>query len=391
MSYLITPADLAAFQRCRRQWDFGASGRQNLEPVEPAPGPDLGRAVREALDIYYFPGMWDWQRQITLPLVLQGFERALTTQREHAAAGASEAAWPQLLDTGRRLLGRYFDWAPGVDWFSPVLVEPEYDVALLDPVRPEFALLTPGGETIRYRGQLGLLAVDASDAYWIVSHRLVEGDWSPAGELAADEETVAACWAWEQFYLGMAITGTIYNEVRPSALEQPGARSQRSGARSRWRRSRWLPSGRRDQPRQVRQHEPSGGGRSIPQHRRMYAVAKEPANVERIEQQTTPQFRRTWVRRSPAEVAEAGRRLAEAAIQMTAAGAGVAPSPSPAICPGCAYLAPCQVMMDGRDPAPLLRAGYRERAPGKLAEGRLGGGAWSLGRGAAPPKWGGTL
>jgi hypothetical protein len=387
MTYLITPADRAAFQRCPRQWDFGASGRQNLETLNPPRAPDLGRALREALDIYYFPGMWDWPRPITLPLVRQGFERALATQREQAPDAGGDAVWQPVLETGQRLLERYVDWAPGVDRFSPVQVGAEYDVTLLDPAHPGRALLTPGGQAIRYRGRIGMLAVDANDAYWILTHRLVEGDWPPAGELAADEEGVAACWAWEQFYLGMAIAGTIYNEVRADVPDQPGvpARPRRDTGRGRWR-----PSRRRDRPQRVSQHEPSGGGRSIPQHRRMYAVAREPDEFERIEQQSSAQFRRTWVRRDPAEVAEAGRGLAEAAAQMTAAKAGVEPSPSPAICPSCAYLAPCQAMMAGRAVAPLLRSGYRERATEKLDEGRLGGAAWSTGRGAAPLRFRGT-
>ena len=388
MPHLITPADRTAFQRCHRQWDFGASGRRNLEPVDPPRAPDLGRALREALDIYYFPGMWDWQRQVTLPLVRQGFQRALAGQRERACGAGGDETWQPPLEAGQRLLERYFGWAPGVDRFSPVQVEAEYDVTLLDPAHPGRGLLTPGGEAIRYRGRIGMLAVDANDAYWIVTHRLVGGDWPPTGELAADEEGVAACWAWEQFYLGMAITGTIYNEVRAEVPGQPDAPAgphRPAGARAGL--GRWWPSRRRGRPRRVGQHEPSGGGRSIPQHRRMYAVAREPDEFERIEQQATPQFRRTWVRRSPAEVTEAGRLLAEAAARMTAAGADADPAPSPAICPFCAYLAPCQAMMADRDAGPLLRTGYRERAIEKLDEGRLGGGAWSTGRGAAPPRF----
>jgi hypothetical protein len=389
MPYLITPVDLAAFQRCHRQWDLGASARQNLEPLLPAQGhprvPALGAALREALDIYYFPGMWDWQRQITLPLVRQGFERAVTAltvrgAQDQACGQMEDGAWEASVQAGRHLLEQYFSWAPGVDRFSPVLVEAEYDVSLLDPADPERALLTPDGEPVRYRGQIGMLAVDANDAYWIVQHRLVDGEWPSASELAGDEEAVAACWAWEQFYLGMAITGTICNEMRPGALEQAGPR--RSGVSGRW----W-PSRRKKPAGRVRQHEPSGGGRSIPQHRRMYAVAKAPDRAERIEQQVTPGFRRTWIRRTPAEVAEAGRKLAEKAAQMTAAGVGTDPTPSPASCPSCPYLAPCQAMMAGRDPTPLLRSRYRERPPQPLAEGRLGGGAWGLGRGAAPPKF----
>ena len=44
--------------------------------------------MRDALAVYYFPGMWDWDRDVRLPLVAQELERALTRQRERADAEA---------------------------------------------------------------------------------------------------------------------------------------------------------------------------------------------------------------------------------------------------------------------------------------------------------------
>jgi len=89
MAYRFTPADRGAFKRCRRQWDLGARERQNWEPARPAAVPDLDLAVRDALAVYYFPGMWDWQRSVVLPLVLQGFARSMGCQ---PGAGAGELA-----------------------------------------------------------------------------------------------------------------------------------------------------------------------------------------------------------------------------------------------------------------------------------------------------------
>ncbi|HEY3952497.1 MAG TPA: hypothetical protein VGM53_03920 [Streptosporangiaceae bacterium] len=405
MSYLVTSADRDAFARCGRQWDLSAQGRRNLVPLAPpgAGGPDLGRAVREALDIYYFPGMWDWPRQITLPLVRQGLDRALAGQRDQHPDAAVEQAWPHQLAAGRDLLERYFAWAPAVDRFSPVQVGPEYDVMVLDPDHPGHGLLTPAGQPVRYRGRIGMLAVDASDAYWIVRHRVVDGDWPPTGTLLADEEMATACWAWEQFYPGMAITGTIDNELRigPELLTgseppaEPTAPRRRSGLRHRLGRRRGGQNGADQRggpggdPDPVRQHEPSGGGRSIPQHRRLYAVAREPDRPDRIGQHTTERFRRTWIRRSPDEIAEAGRALAAAAAAMTAAGGSTRPNPSSVLCPPCAYLAPCQAMRAGRDQeaASLLAAAYTEREPEAPAEGRIGATTWGMGRGAAPPRF----
>jgi hypothetical protein len=143
------------------------------------------------------------------------------------------AQWREQRDEGRALLTRYFEWAPTVDRFAPVLVETDFEVNVFDPARPGTGLLTAAGEPIRYSGRIDMMAVDQDDAYWIVRHRVVDKDWLPTEQLVADEETLTACWAWRRLRTRVA-----------AALSA------------------------------VRQHEPSGG-RSIPQHRRMYARARE--------------------------------------------------------------------------------------------------------------------
>jgi hypothetical protein len=390
MPVVVTAADRASFRRCRRQWDFGAGMRQDLEPVRRPAVPDLDRAVRDALAVYYFPGMWDWDRGVRLPLVGQELERALTRQRRPADADSNadaDAAWQEALAEGKALLARYVDWAPGSDRFAPVLVETDFEVNVLDPAQPDAALVSGNGEPIRYRGRIDMMAVDEHDAYWIVRHRVVGADWPPTDQLSADEESLAACWAWEEFYLGMAVTGTIYNELRlPSgpASERTAPPPQTRPRRPwRWRRSRTAAVGRP----QVRQHEPSGGGRSIPQHRRMYAQAREPGQAEPIEQLTEDGFRRTWLRRTPADVAAAGRRLGQDVTEMVRPDLALYPEPSDQNCPPCPYLDPCLALRNGRDADPILRTAYRERPPEPPEEGRLGGRAWSMGRGAAPPKF----
>jgi hypothetical protein len=383
MPVVVTAADRASFARCRRQWDFGAAIRRDLEPLRPPAVPDLDRAVRDALAVYYFPGMWDWDRGVRLPLVVQELERALARQRRHGEHQAE--GWQEALDEGKALLDRYFAWAPGVDRFAPVLVETDFEVDVLDPATPDTALVTTAGDLIRYGGRIDMMAVDARDAYWIVRHRVVDGDWPPTDRLVADEESLAACWAWEQFYIGMAITGTIYNELRrpsgPAAEPAPPQprQAKRTGRWLRWRAPSALPK--------VRQHEPSGGGRSIPQHRRMYVQAREPKRVEPLEQLETDGFRRTWLRRDPADVKQAGRRLGADVAEMTREDLDIYPEPSDDKCPSCPYLAPCRALMTGGDAEPILLTGYRKRPPEPPAEGRLGGRAWSLGRGAAPPKF----
>ena len=382
MPFVITETDRAAFRRCRRQWDFGARTRQNLERARQPAVPDLDRALRDALAVYYYPGMWDWDRGVRLPLVSQGFERAMARQREKCGEDADPRAWQNQLDAGLALLARYVEWAPALDRFAPVLTEPEYEVTVLDPARQTTGLVTASGEAVRYRGRIDLMAVDGQDAYWIVRHRLVDEDWAAIEELAADEDAITACWAWEQFYIGMAITGTIWNELRwPSPATPDPDRPRRTP----WR----LPRIRRRSGGQpaVRQHEPSGGGRSIPQHRRMYAQARQPRRAAPVEQHVSPEFRRTWLRHGPAEIAAAGRRLGTDVAEMTRDDLAVVPSPSDRHCRACPFKEPCQAMLAGQDAGRILSSQYRERPPDILEEGRLGGGAWSVGRGAAPPRF----
>jgi hypothetical protein len=381
--------------------------RQDLEPVHRPAVPDLDRAVRDALAVYYFPGMWDWDRGVRLPLVGQELERALERQRRRAdaAAGAGadasdDADWQEALDQGKALLARYLEWAPRADRFAPVLVETDFEVNVLDPVEPGTALVA-GSEPVRYTGRIDMMAVDEHDAYWIVRHRVVGADWPLTEQLTADQESLAACWAWEQFYLGMAIAGTVYNELRlPSgpasaavaAVAPVSGRPHR--VRWRWLRSRASRVSRASRASRaaaalpaVRQHEPSGGGRSIPQHRRMYAQARQPRRVEPIEQLTEDGFRRTWLRRGPADVAAAGRRLGADVAEMIRPGLAVYPEPSDQNCPPCPFLDPCLAMRQGQDVGPMLVTSYRTRPPESPEEGRLGGRAWGLGRGAAPPKF----
>ena len=215
MAYRFTPADRGAFKRCRRQWDLGARERQNWEPAEPT-AVDLERAVRDALAVYYFPGMWDWRRSVVLPLVLQGLARSLAGP---PAAGQKELA------AGQALLRRYFDWAPGVDRFSPVQVEAAFEVNLPDPAGQGRELVLADGRPVRYQGRVDLLAGDEHDRYWVVAHRLVDRFADP-DELLLDEELVAACWAIERFYPGMRVAGTVHNELRLDPTGGPAAPGQ---------------------------------------------------------------------------------------------------------------------------------------------------------------------
>lgn len=351
MAYRIRASDRTAFKRCRRAWDLGSRNRQNFEPSPAQGSVDLEQALRAALAVYYFPGMWEWNRAIVQPLVHQALEQSVHGQWE----GESDHTAQEVLDRGHALLDAYAAWAPTVDHFTPVRIETDFEVTIPDPASQGDGLLTPDGEPIHYTDRVDLLVIDENDAYWAVQHRLVPGHWADDDALQLDERTIVWCWAWPLFYLGMNVAGTIYNEIRAD----PG------------------------EPGTVVPPHPS---QRPMRHRRMYArTAAVPR--ERMSAEGTDGFRRTRIPRSAAELAMAGTHLAAEARAATSMDLEIYPTPAPEICAQCSYSAPCLVLNEGGDAETELARSYRQRAPEEIEEGRLGGGAWSMNRGAAPPKW----
>jgi hypothetical protein len=350
MTYRVHASDRTAFKRCRREWDLSSRNRQNLEPVSRASSIDLNQALRDALAVYYFPGMWEWDRAIVQPLVYQALDRSV---RGDTGAQADDQARQEALEWGRALLDAYAAWAPTVDHFTPIRIDTDFEVNVPDPARPGASLLTPGGDEIRYCGRVDLLVIDSDDAYWVVQHRLVTEDWADRDTLQLDEQTIAWAWAWPQFYLGMQISGTVYNEIRADAGE-------------------------------LGVQAPPPAGRAQVGHRRMYARSGT-VSGERLHAEGTEAFRRTQIRRGEAELMAAGRDLAAEVSTAIRADLEVYPSPAPDICARCSYRSPCLLLNQGLDTTAELARSYRHRPPESVEEGRLGGVSWSINRGAAPP------
>lgn len=352
--FRIDPEQRARFKRCRRQWDFAS--RRGLEPVD-ADGPALPAAVKDALAVYYYPGTWDWQHDLKQSLVHKAVERSLND----AGAGA-------VIEAARALVDCYDAWASTIDDFAPVKIDHDVAGLLTDPEQTGRGLLTPNGSGVVYACRVDLLAVDAADEYWVVCHQIVD-DWQDSDALVRDEEAIAACWAWEQDYVGMEIVGTIHNEVRiggPLDLPAPAPGDRRTR----------LP---------VAQHEGSGGGRSIPQHQRVSARAPRGEVASQVDRHTAGPIHRTRIRRTRQEIAAAGRQLAVEALDMVCEPA-IYPSPA-AHCSACEFAAPCLALFAGGDPEPILEAQFRRRPAGAQPKPRLGQATWGFGRGAAPPQW----
>jgi hypothetical protein len=353
VNYRITEEDRARFNRCRRQWDFASPHRRGLEPLSAA-NPVLPAVLRDALAVYYYPGTWDWQPEMRQSLVRKAVVRAL-----------DDADAPEALPTATALVDAYDAWASTVDDFAPVRIGHDVSGLVPDPRDPDRGLTTPEGSPVIYACRIDLLVVDARDEYWVVRHQILD-EWQDLEALIGDEAAVAACWAWEQEYLGMEISGTIHNQVRVTGPFDPPAAGTPALQR-------------------VHQSEPSGGGRAIPQHRRLVARTSRADQSGPVEQFTAGPLRRTRIRRSRAEISAAGALIAGEAIEMSSQPA-IYPTFA-ADCGACEFCGPCLALVEGKDPEPMLAADYRRRPAEDQRKPRLGQSTWGFGRGAAPPQW----
>jgi hypothetical protein len=321
--YVVRPWEREMFLGCRRAWDFAAHERQALEPEGPAGFLDLQQAVKDALAVYYFPGMWDWSRAIVAPLATEGFAKALRTQRHT----------DEVSEAGRRLLTAYYDWAPTIDKWSTVQVETLFDVTVPDTAHPDHGLLAADGRRVLYRLRVDLVVVDKAGRNWLVEHRLCQDGFADIDDILLDDTALTRSWAWEQGFLGK-VAGTIHNELRLPRPDEPGPEDSApsSGPDVEWIKV---------------------GGRHIRRYNGRW-------------------FRRTRVRRNRAEIEGAGDRVAEQCRLMSRADVDCYPAPDWPTCSACEFREPCLTLMQCADPGPVLAEQYRARVRKDFEEGRLG-------------------
>jgi hypothetical protein len=367
--YLVSHEDRRLFKRCRRAWDLGSPMRANLEPVDALRPFDLDQSIRDALAIYYFPGMWQWDRAIVYPSVLEAFARSMEAQREarrrhHDLTGAEEREWRELVTLGDAMLQNYFTWAPTVDTFVPAWVGVEFGRGVPDPARPGEELATPDGREVRVSDRIEVLVKDAADVPWLLYHRVVESSWWDLHQLELDERGLFHSWAWELDYLGWTIAGVLYYELRRVAPEVASPADPRAfPAASSPRTAEEVSEPR---PPLVPLRAPEGSG-------------------PRLAQQGNAFFRRTRIRRSREEVAAAGLQATVEIGEMIDPEVRIYPSPSPESCAACGFREPCSAMYRGEDAASMLETSYRRR-PEDAASWRLGS-RRLLGRGSIRPPW----
>lgn len=332
VNYVARPWESRLFRECRRAWDLGARERHDYEPVEPAQVFSFSEAIHDALDVYYFPGMWDWNRAIVRPLAIAGFEKSMRRQRDAYARVREPSAeqvqdWEQHRELGIGILQRYFEWARETDRFTPVGVASQFDISLPDPADPDHGLTTPQGQPLQYRVRIDLAVIDDHELYWLVEHRIVTGSqWPELDELRLDEQALTRSWAWQLGFLAK-LEGTIYNELRIAA--------------------------------------PSAGTPEV-------QVRAMPGVGGIITQRSTGSFRRTHLPRTELEIERRGTAVALEMQDMTDPALRIYPNPSWVNCSSCAYRPPCLAISQGTDESQILETAYRKRTSEDFELGRLG-------------------
>ncbi|HEU5002098.1 MAG TPA: hypothetical protein VFW71_04890 [Actinomycetota bacterium] len=376
-AFVLRPQEMATYRRCRRAWDLGARIRQNYIPAVSSRPFDFDKAIHDALAVYYFPAMDDWDRSIVRPLALKGFSRSMAEQVGHFEEAApltpeQERDFEEASALGNSMLNGYFTWSAPLDTFASIFSDQEYWAPIPDPDTPGSDLATHLGREMRYLGRVDQLFSDHNDEYWMAIHRLVGNRWLDDDDLLLDLDGLTALWATELTYPQLRIAGTVYNELRMDLdTEEASAEGATTGMAA-WattdgrtmRRPRHIHTRRSP----ISPDEP-GPGADVP--------GGDAATDRITERYTGEWFRRTFVRRARGSVRAVGPNAAAEAREVADPGLAIYPNPSPDNCRDCAFRAPCLAMSAGLDAGLLLDTAYRHRTEEEGEEERL---RWSIGR-----------
>ncbi len=387
-TFVLRSHEMESFRRCRRAWDLGARTRQNYVPIAPAHVFDLDKAIHDALAVYYFPAMDDWNRAIVRPLALQGFHRSMREQRALYELTASltaeqEQEWREQIQLGETVLKGYFEWAATVDQFASIFADQDVWTHIPDPWTADDALAMPDGRSLRYFGRVDQVISDPNDEHWVVDHRISRHGWAETEELLLDLVTLSYVWALEICYPQLKIAGTIHNELRTHAGGEMRQAFQDSALdeRDRLNMSRARHVSTRRSPATPIEDEPA----NRPWDDR--PKGDQVGRTEIVKQEGNEQFRRTHIRRSRTAIESIGVQMAMQTLEMRQAEIRLYPNPSEKNCPNCAYRKPCIAMSAGFDPAPILATHYRKRSEEEFEEERL---RWSSIRRRTPAAFGST-
>lgn len=328
---------------------------RNLVPLRPSKPLEFGTDMHEAWAVLYDPDTWHLVKNPkTRPVILETVRQTfINANKEHRALRADPASgyvneedeldFKEREELGLGMLDGYFAWHLGVDDFTPVRVEVDFEVPVLTPSGEEY-LCECHGWPVVYQGRLDGIVQDKFGWYWILEHKTA-GQLGDTEHLVLDEQTGSYAWAVKQM-LGIRVQGVIYNEAVKKVAHVPLRLKRPREGRN------FSVNKQQDTTYELALRTLSEAGEDITLYDDF---------LEYLKLQGNKFFRRTQVHRNEHELKDQGLRIYHEAREMLNPETVPYPNPSRFNCMMCAFRQPCIAMNDGSDWEFLLQEDYRER------------------------------
>jgi hypothetical protein len=255
----IHTSERKSYKACRRRWDW--LFRQNIYPKTTAKPLEFGVAYHKAMEHYYDPETWSWDREVVAEAAVQVFREKCEQQRKAALESGQqitfdddiEADYDERVALGVGMLRYYFKkFAPVLDanW-HPLEVELGFRVAIPDPrdsskylwckcdlcwgkwVNHHGSLYASDeviddwqGLPVVYAGRLDVLAESDKGELWII-------DWKTAATIRENDEVFMllddqiGSYVWALRALGYPVKGFVYHEQKKAYPQPPVMNKQR--------------------------------------------------------------------------------------------------------------------------------------------------------------------
>ena len=257
----IHTSERRSFRACRRRWDW--LFREGYYPIVTAKPLEFGTAFHKAMEVYYDPKTWSWDREVVAAMAITAFVEKCEKQKNEAIAatghlyldGEQEEDYGERVELGKGMLKHYFEeLCPKLDrGWKPIEVEIGFMVAVPNPETGEEAIWcrcercwdkwtlaqgtlgfwngmskeeatvfsgTWNGLPVVYAGRLDMLARDENNHLWIFDWKTARSIPDDHTFLYLDDQVGSYVWALRRG-LGIDVKGFVYREIRKGFPQPP--------------------------------------------------------------------------------------------------------------------------------------------------------------------------
>lgn len=368
----IHTSERRSFRACRRRWDW--LFRENRYPKVTAKPLEFGVAFHAAMEVYYAPETWDWDREVVSSQAIMKFVEECEKQKAIAIEenghlyldGEQEEDYAERVELGRGMLTYYFTHvAPFEDQnWTPSKVEIKFMVAIPHPETGETLWCkcdscwnryvayarkvyeetgrddhAPrhlwNGLPVVYAGRLDMLAVDGDGGYWIFDWKTTRSIAENYEFLYLDDQIGSYVWALDQ--IGIPVRGFVYHEQRKGYPQPP--------AKNKVRRLGCIFSKNKNQDTNYEMYLKT----IMAEDREAYEEGLYDDMLDFLKAEGITYFARHQIHKSPTELVNIGRNIGMEALDMINPDLLVYPSPGRFGCNFCAFREPCISKNDGSD------------------------------------------